>query len=290
MIKLIVDSTCDLNSSITDNYDIEVIPLSIIIGGNCYLDGVEIDTDTVYKHMRSGKVPTTAQVSHESVSRAFDKCISNGDDFIYLAFSSEMSGTYSFAKMILDDYKEKYPERKMEIIDSKGGCGGSSITAIQALKMIEKGLPYEIITEQIKNMVEHTVYYFTISDLLWAAKGGRISKPLGYVGSKLHIKPFLTVDNGKMVVTKLVRGSKRVYDTLLGSVQSGTSRFKKQIIGISHSDDLEAALKLETKIKETVEGCKTTIFQIGAVLGTHIGIGGVGVFFFDEEPEFYEFA
>lgn len=290
MIKLIVDSTCDLNSSITDKYDIEVIPLSIVIDGNSYLDGVEIDTDTVYKYMRAGKVPTTAQVSHESVSRAFDKCISNGDDFICLAFSSEMSGTYSFAKMVLDEYKEKHPERKMEIIDSRGGCGGTTITAMQALKMIEKGLPYETIVEQIKFMVKHTVYCFTISDLVWATKGGRISKPLGYVGAKLQIKPLLTVDNGKIIVTKLVRGSRRVYDNLMDSVQSGTSRFKKQIIAISHSDDLEAALKLEAKIKETVEGCKTMIFQIGAVLGSHLGIGGVGIFFFDEEPEFYEFA
>ncbi len=290
MIKLIVDSTCDINNLITDNYGIEIIPLNITIDDKSYLDGVEIDVDTVYGYMKDGVVPKTSQVSYESVTKAFDKCVSKIDDFIYLAFSSKMSGTYNFAKMILDDYKEKYPERKMEIIDSKGGAGGASVIAIQARKMIVKGLPYETILKQMQFMAEHVVYYFTISDLNWLAKGGRLSKSLGYVGNMLQIKPYLTVEDGMIVVSKMVRGSKKVLNTLVSAVETGITKFKKQIIAISHADDLETALKVEEKIKEVVKGCKITIFQIGAVLGSHLGIGGVGVFFLDEEPEFYEFA
>lgn len=289
MTKLIVDSTCDINNSITDNYNIDIIPLNIVIDGVSYLDGVEIDTDTVYKNMRVGKVPKTSQASYESVTKAFDKCVSNNDNFIYLAFSSKMSGTYNFAKNIINIYKEKYPRLKMEIIDSKGGAGGASLIAIQALKMIEKKLLFETIVEQIKFMTNHMVYYFTITDLEWLSKGGRISKPLGYVGNILNIKPYLTVKNGKMIFSKMVRGSQKVLKTLINDVQLGTVNFKKQIIGISHSDDLDTALKIEKIIKNTIHDCKTTIFQIGAVLSSHLGIGGVGVFFLDEEPEFYEF-
>ena len=290
MIKLIVDSTCDINNLITDNHDIEIIPLNITIDEESYLDGVEIDVDLVYQYMKAGKVPKTSQVSYESVTKAFDKCVLNNDDLIYLAFSSKMSGTYDFAKLILDDYKGKYPDRKMEIIDSKGGAGGVGLIAIQALKMIKKDLPYETIVKQIQFMVEHVVYYFTISDLKWLSKGGRISKSLGYVGSMLQIKPYLTVEDGKIVVSKMIRGSKKVLNTLVSAVEAGTANFKKQIIAISHADDLDTALQLEEKIKEVIEDCKTTIFQIGAVLGIHLGIGGVAVFFLDEEPEFYEFA
>ncbi|MDD2502620.1 MAG: DegV family protein [Clostridia bacterium] len=290
MIKLIVDSTCDINNLITDNHDIEIIPLNITIDEESYLDGVKIDVDLVYQYMKAGKVPKTSQVSYESVTKAFDKCVLNNDDLIYLAFSSKMSGTYDFAKLILDDYKGKYPDRKMEIIDSKGGAGGVGLIAIQALKMIKKDLPYETIVKQIQFMVEHVVYYFTISDLKWLSKGGRISKSLGYVGSMLQIKPYLTVEDGMIVVSKMIRGSKKVLNTLVSAVEAGTANFKKQIIAISHADDLDTALQLEEKIKEVIEDCKTTIFQIGAVLGIHLGIGGVAVFFLDEEPEFYEFA
>lgn len=289
MTKLIIDSTCDINELMTDNYDFEVIPLNIIIDGVSYLDAVEIDINTVTEYMKAGKVPTTSQVSYDSVTKAFDKCISNNNDFIYLSFSSKMSGTYSFAKTILDDYKEKYPERKMAIIDSKGGCGGGSIIAIQALRMIEKGLPFETIVEQINFMIEHTVYYFTLDDLNWLAKGGRVSRPLGYVGNILSLKPYLTVDNGKIIFSKMVRGSKKLLKTLIHDVQEGTADFKEQLIGISHCNDLNAALKVDELVKDTIDGCKTTIFQIGAVLGSHLGIGGVGVFFFSKKPEHYVF-
>jgi DegV family protein with EDD domain len=289
MIKIIVDSTCDINSEITDNYDIEIIPLSITIDDVSYLDGVDIDIETVYKLMRDGKVPKTSQVSFESVSKAIEKCISNDDDFIYLSFSAKMSGTYEFAKKIIETYKEKKPERKMEIIDSKGGAGGTGLIAMQALKMIKKNLPFETIINQIQFMINHIVYYFTISDLECLTNGGRLGKTICYMGNALNIKPYLTVKDGKIIFSKMIHGSKKALQTLVKDVKKGTARFSNQIIAISHADDLKTALNVERKIKEAVDGCKTTIFEIGAVLGSHLGIGGVAVFFFDEKPEFYEF-
>lgn len=288
MIKLIVDSACDINSEITNNYDIEVIPLSITIDGISYLDGIDIDTHTVYKHMRNGDVPKTSQVSFESVSKVIDKCISNNDDFIYLAFSSKLSGTYDFAKKIIDTYKEKYTERKMEIVDSKGGAGGNGLIAMQAIKMIKRNLSFETIIKQIQFMIDHIAYYFTITDLEWLSKGGRINKTLGTMGNALNIKPYLTVVDGKMIVSKVIHGSKKTIQTLIRDVKIGTEKFSNQIIAISHADDLKTALNVEQKIKETIIGCKTTIFEISAVLAVHLGIGGVGVFFLKEKPEFYE--
>lgn len=289
MIKLIVDSACDISKEITDNYDIEIIPLSITIDGISYLDGIDIDIDTVYKHMKSGKIPKTSQVSFESVSGIIDKCISNNDDFIYLAFSSKLSGTYDFVKKIIDVYKEKNSERKMAIIDSKGGAGGNGLIAMQTLRMIKRNLPFETIVNQILFMVNHISYYFTITDLEWLSKGGRINKTVGYVGNALNIKPYLTVKDGKIVVSKMIHGSKKTIQTLVKDVKAGTEKFSNQIIAISHADDLNTALMVENMIKEAVTGCKTTIFKISAVLGSHLGIGGVGVFFLEKEPEFYEF-
>ena len=289
MIKIIVDSTCDINSDITDNYDIDVIPLSITIDDVPYLDGVDIDIDTVYKHMRDGKFPKTSQVSFESVSKTIEKCISNDDDFIYLAFSSKMSGTYNFAKKIIETYKVKNPGREMEIIDSKGGAGGTGLIVLQALRMIKKNLPFETIINQIQFMINHIVYYFTISDLECLTIGGRLGKTIGYMGNALNLKPYLTVKDGKIIFSKMIHGSKKTIQTLVKDVSEEAAKFPNQIIAISHADDLKTALNVESKIKEAVVGCKTTIFKIGAVLGSHLGIGGVGVFFLDEKPEFYEF-
>ena len=95
--------------------------------------------------------------------------------------------------------------------------------------------------------------------------------------------------DGKMIVTRIFRGSKKVFNHLVEDVQKGTVNFKDQIIGISHSNDLDKALELEKIFKNTIEGCKTTIFQIGGVLGSHIGLGGVGIFFFKEKPKHYQF-
>lgn len=289
MIRLIVDSTCDTNRDIKSKYDFDIIPLSITIDGKSYLDEVEIQAEKVYDYMRAGQVPKTSQISYESLSKVIDKCILSKDDFIYLTFSSKLSGTYNFAYKIIEIYKEKYPERKMEIIDSRGGAGGAGLIAFQALKMIDKNLPFEIIVNQINFMIDHTVYYFTISDIEWLSKGGRISKPIGYVGNVLNIKPYLTVDDGKMIVTKMIRGRKKAFKTIINDVHSGASNFPNQTICISHANDIEAALYLEEKIKEVLPECRILIFQIGAVLGSHIGIGGIGAFYLDKKPEYYQY-
>ncbi|MDV3429587.1 MAG: DegV family protein [Bacillota bacterium] len=289
MIRLIVDSTCDTNSFVRENFDFDIIPLSITINGISYLDGLEIQADSVYDYMRAGNLPKTSQISYESLTKVIEKCISNQDDFIYLTFSSKLSGTYNFAYKIMEIYKEKYPERKMKIIDSKGGAGGAGLIAFQTMKMINKNLPFETIVNQINFMIDHTVYYFTISDLEWLSKGGRVSKPIGYIGNVLNIKPYLTVDDGKMIVTKMVRGRKKALKTIVSDVISGASDFVNQTICISHANDMEAALYLEEKIKEVLPLCKTLIFQIGAVLGSHIGIGGIGAFYMDKKPEYYQY-
>ncbi|MDD4088538.1 MAG: DegV family protein [Tissierellia bacterium] len=128
----------------------------------------------------------------------------------------------------------------------------------------------------------------SFSLLEWLSKGGRISKTVGYMGNALNIKPYLTIKDGEIILSKIIHGRKKTLQTLVNDIKEGTQKFSNQTIGISHADDLKTALKVEEKIKEKIKGCKTTIFEIGAVLGVHFGIGGVGVFYFDEKPEMYE--
>ncbi len=269
-------------------YDFEVIPLSITLENQTYLDGEEISVDAVYEAMRSGIMPKTAQISYESLTKVLDKAIQAKEDCIYLTFSAEMSGTYQFAHQVIEEYKEKYPERKIALIDSRGGSGGAALIALQALKMIEAGQSFDEIVHQMEWNIAHVYYKFTLRDLKWLVKGGRVAKTTGYVGSALNIKPYLTVNDGFIQLSKLVRGERKLYKKLIDDVKDGAKTFTDQTIGISHGDDEETAKKIETMIKEALPDCQTQLFRIGAVLGTHIGNGGIGVFYFDERPKWYQ--
>lgn len=288
MTKLIIDTTCDRNDEMLNDPNLEIIPLHITLDNETYLDGEEIQLHTVYDYMRAEKVPKTSQISYDSITKTLNKCISEGHDIIYMAFSSKLSGTYSFASQIFEDYKTKYPNTKFELIDSKGGAGGGALIALQALKMIKRGFAFEDIVHHIKWSIDHVIYHFTLKDLKWLVLGGRLNKVAGYIGSTLHIKPYLVVEDGLIKVKELIRGQKRIYKKILNDVKNGVGKFVDQTIAISHADDEETARYIETKIKEMIPECKTIVFEIGAVLGSHLGIGGIGIFYYNEKPVEYQ--
>ena len=289
MTRLIVDSTCDINDELKRRYDFDIIPLSIILDDQAYLDGFEINTDKVYEYMKNGGIPKTSQISYGSLTSVLDKCVENKEDFIYLTFSSKMSGTYNFAYGVLQEYKEKYPEIKMEIIDSEGGSGGASLIAIQALRMMEKNVSFENIVKNISFMKEHIHYHFTLPNIEWLAKGGRVNKGVGYIGDKLDLKPYLTVIDGKIELQKVVMGRKKSLKTLVDDTLAYVGDFKNQLFVISHADDMEAAKSLEERLKKALPESEVIIISIGSVLGVHIGLGGIGVFALDQKPEHYQF-
>lgn len=288
MARLIVDSTCDMNDEIKSRYDFDIIPLSIILDDHAYLDGVEIETAKVYEYMRNGGIPKTSQISYASLTSVLDKCVEKKEDFIYLTFSSKMSGTYNFAYGIIQEYKEKYPEIQMELIDSKGGSGGASLMAIQTLRMIEKNVSFLNLVKNIEFMKKHIHYYFTLPNIEWLARGGRVNRGVGYIGDKLDIKPYLTVIDGKIELQKVVMGRKKSLKTLIDDTLAYVGDFKKQLIVISHADDLEAAKSLEERLKKALPESEVMIISIGSVLGVHIGLGGIGVFALDQKPDDYQ--
>lgn len=286
MTKLIIDSGCDQNEMMQTSYDYEVVPLSITIEEKSYLDGEEIELDTVYHYMRRGIVPKTSQISAKSMIQALDKCVAEKEDVIYLALSSELSGTYNLSYQIMESYKEKYPKLKFTAVDSKGGAGGASIIALQILRRIEKGYKYEDVVEFAHWSANHVEYHFTLPSLEWLVKGGRLPKVASQVGTALSIKPYLKLEEGSIKVHKLVRGEKRVFKQILKEVQKGVGEFTSQTIGISHADDEQLAKMIGEQVLEAIPEAKIELFRIGAVLGPHIGIGGTGIFYYNEQPEY----
>lgn len=287
MIKVIIDSGIDQNDFMKKEYDYEFLPLSVIINVKDYLDQKEISLKQVHEYMSQGILPKTSQISPQSLLDILNDCRSRNEDVLYISIYSQFSGTFQVAYSLINEYKTNHPDMKVEVVDSLGGSGGGALLAIQAMEMVKHGLPFETIVEQTRKNAQHIKYHFTLNNLNWLVKGGRVSKVAGAAGTALNIKPYLTVDDTGIIVKKLVRGQERIYKKIIQDVKEGVGTFDDQLVTISHVNDIESAEKLENMVKTALPHVTTQILDLGALLAAHLGIGGVGVFYFDEKPDHY---
>ena len=288
MTRIIIDSTCDIPKDLSDRFSLEILRLSVILDGKPYLDGVEIALDDVYRAIRAGKTPKTTQILEEDARELFASIAEAGDDFIYLAFSAAMSGTYELAERVCAPLREAYPQRRMEIVDSKGGSMGTGLIAVQLGLMNEAGAAFDEMLAQSRWLAEHIKYTFTIDDLSGAMRGGRVlARTAGSIGDILSIKPILDVRNGMLHIVKFVRGSQKSLAAVADFVVGYALDFPGQIIGVTHADDPGRAGDMIKLLKKYLPNCTILCEQIGSVLGSHLGIGGVGVFCFNQRPVVY---
>lgn len=287
MIKMVVDSTCDLPKELIERCDIEMLPMRVLLEDKEYLDKKTITVEEAYLAMRRGVVPVTSQIRPGDLYDLFQKYCDEKKDFIYLAFSSVLSGTCHLAERIAEEFTEKYPDINIAVVDSKGGSTATGLIALQAVKLIEAGFEFNRIVDEIRYLAEHVEHIFTITDLNWLIKGGRIGRTQGKIGSMLDIKPILHVNNGYMEVIRKVRGRKKALSTVVDILEQRIEKFPEQIIGVSHADDLETAKELMELMGKRLRCRNFLVNKIGSVLGSHLGIGGVGVFFFNEKSNNY---
>jgi DegV family protein with EDD domain len=287
MTKIIMDSTSDLPKDIIEKCDIDILPLRVYVDNKEYLDKVTITVDQVYELMKKGISPITSLPRPAEIYKLFSKYASKGKDFIYYSFSSELSGTYQASKIIIEKLKEEYPNVKMDVVDTKSGSLASGLIAFQGAKLSEIGASFEEIIKISKENIQNIEHVFTIDNLNWLLKGGRINRSGAIIGSALNIKPILDVQKGKMVVIEKIRGRKRALATVANIAQERVKEFPNQIIGITHADDINAALDVKEMISKKIGHDNIFVEKIGSVLGSHLGIGGVGVFFFNKKSGLY---
>lgn len=287
-MKIIIDSTTDLPEDIIRKYDIDILPLRVYIDGKEYLDKINITVEEIYEAMKKEILPKTSLPSPKEAYDLFKKYASKGIDFIYYSFSSKLSGTYQAMYLIIEDLKNEFPNVKMEVIDTKAGSIASGLIALQGAKLAKLGAKFEEIIEASKESIKSIEHVFTIDDLSWLLKGGRIKKSHAILGSVLNIKPILDVEDGEINVIQKIRGRKKALETVADIVQKRIKEFPSQIIGIAHADDLKTALELKDMLIQRIGHSNILIEKIGSVLGSHLGIGGVGVFFFNKKINSYE--
>lgn len=286
-IQIIADSTCDIDSAWVRGTNLKILPLSISADGQNYLDGETIRVADVYALMRRGVVPQTSQISYARTSDVFRACLEAGDDIVYIAFSSAMSGCFSLARMVADELQAEFPRRKIAVIDSRGGSGATGLMVMQALKMEKAGYSFADICAEVQFMAGHVELVFSMDRLDWLAKGGRLPKIVGSLGGILGIHPILEVEKGRIVLKGMVRGQKNVVQTVAAKVIAMAVHFPDQLISVVHADDLPGAKALGAAILNRIPNCVMTFQQIGGVLSAHLGPKGIGVFCLNQRPAHY---
>ncbi|MDQ0216693.1 DegV family protein with EDD domain [Oikeobacillus pervagus] len=278
-IKLFADSASDLPLQFYENNDVTLIPLRVEIDNQEYKDLLTIEPKEVYQSIREGKIPKTSQASPEVLGNLFTKLAESHLPGIYIAFSSELSGTYQTAVMIRDQVKEEHPSLDLTIIDSKCASLGYGLIVHEAAKQLGNGASKEELIEMITNRCSHMEHLFTVADLDYMAKGGRLSRSSAFLGGLLNIKPLLHVEEGKLIPIEKLRGKKKLLKRMLDVMEERGVDLSSQLIGISHSDDEQTALELKAMIEERF-GCKQFYLNmIGAAIGAHVGPGTLALFF-----------
>ncbi len=287
-MKIIVDSTTDLPKEVIDKYNIDVLPLRVLIDEKEYTDKETITVDEVYDVMKKGVCPKTSLPNPKTTYELFKKYASKGIDFIFYSFSSKLSSTFQNAFLVVEELKKEFRKVNMAVVDTKAGSLGSGLIALQGAKLAGIGTSFENILKISRDSIKHIEHIFTIDDLYWLLKGGRIHRSSAVIGSALNIKPILNVEDGEMKLIKKIRGRKKALDAVVNIVEERIRNFPNQIIGIAHADDFKSAFEIKDMLLERIGHNKNIIIEkVGSVVGTHIGIGGVGVFFFNKKPELY---
>lgn len=282
-MRIFADSACDLPKSFFEENNVTLIPLVVVIDDKEYEDIVEIDSREVYKTIRSGGHPTTSQASPEKFSEHWNELVATGEEGIYIAFSSELSGTHDTAVMIRDQVKEKNPNFNIVIIDSKCASLGSGLLVKEAVKLRDAGENLASIEQKIRLMAKQMEHLFTVEDLDYMARGGRVSKASAFIGGLLNIKPLLHVEDGKLVPIEKHRGRKKVLRRIVELMAERGHNLAEQTIAISHGDDESIALELQTAVQQRFNPKSIEIHLIGSVVGAHAGPGTVSVFFLNNK-------
>lgn len=280
-IKIITDSGCDLPQNLIEKYDIDLVPIFILKGEKEYRDKIDIMPETVLENMEEGVAYKTSQATPEVFIKKFTKYIKENKTIIYLALSSELSGTYESSVIAKQALESDYPKADIKLIDTRSASGGQGFLVLEVAKMVKNNISKDLILEKTNKLIENIEHIFTIDDIEYLYRGGRISRAENIIGGLLGIKPILCVKDGKLEPLEKVRGKNKLLKSMIDIIKDkkGSTNISKQTIIITHGNNLDSAKQLKEMIKDNFEVENILINTIGAVIGAHAGPGTLAVFF-----------
>ena len=280
MTQLFTDTSANLPVEIIDEYGIEVVPFSYTIDGVEYIPEREFDGKAFYAAMRAGSEVKTSMVNAGTFIERFKTALDAGKDVLYIGMSGGISGTANAALMAKQELDEEYPDRKIVVIDTLAASLGEGMFVIKAAEQLKDGASLDAIEEDIRAQVPSMCQSFTVDDLKYLKKTGRVSGAAAIIGNVLSIHPILIGDyEGKIVVKSKVRGMKRTLDAL-AERYAELALSKTETIGIAHADneDGKAYLVQRLRDKGLTGKCLSVCYE--PVTGSHVGPGTVALFFF----------
>ena len=280
---ILTDSSADLSAEMAQELDIQVIPLSFIMKGRTYRDfpdNREMDPHLFYEALRQGEEATTAAVNVGQYTEALEPLLQAGKDVLILAFSSGLSATYNSSRLAVEELREKYPERKLYTVDTLCASLGQGLLVWYAAKARERGGTIEEVRDWVEDRKLNLCHQFTVDDLHFLKRGGRISAATALVGSVLQVKPVLHVDNeGHLVNIGKVRGRQAALKALVDRMEATAIDSGSLTVFISHGDCLEDAQTVAGMVKKRFGVQNICINYVGPVIGAHSGPGTVALFY-----------
>ena len=280
--QIITDSTADLTPELVRELDVQVIPLCYMMEGRTYHNipgGGELTEEEFYAKLRAGTMSTTTQINSEEFLRVFTPLLEAGQDVLYIAFSSGLSGTLNSMRIAGQMLAEKYPEAKIIVIDTLCACLGEGLLLYKALQEKAKGKTIDEVAQWVEENKLHICHDVTVDDLNHLHRGGRVSKTTAVLGTLVQIKPIIHMDNnGKLQVIGKERGRKKSLNKIVDMAVEQSEGWDNDIIMITHGDCIEDAEYVAKLVREKMGIDNILINNIGTVIGSHTGPGVVAVF------------
>lgn len=285
-------STADLSKEHFDRRNIRYICFHFELAGQDYLDdlGQSVPPETLYRRMSEGADTKTSQIAISEYEEYFEAMLREGKDVLHLTLSSGISGTYNSACIARDELKEKYPDRKIYVVDSLAASSGYGLLMETLADMRDSGMKLDALHDWLNENRLRLQHWFFSTDLTFYIRGGRISKTSGFIGTVLSICPLLNVDfEGRLIPREKIRTKKKVIERIVeqmeANAQDGTDYAGKCFI--SQSACLEDAQAVAALIEERFPNLKgnVKIYPIGATIGSHTGPGTVALFFWGKKRE-----
>ena len=280
---IVTDSSADLTAGMAEELGVEVLPLSFMVKGQTYRnypDNREMDPGAFYAMLRAGEMATTAAVNVADYTSALEPLLEQGKDVLVLAFSSGLSATYQSSVIAVNELKEKFPERKIFTVDTLCASMGQGLLVYLAAKKQQAGATIEEVRDWTEENKLKLCHWFTVDDLHFLKRGGRISAATAVLGSMLHIKPVLHVDDeGHLINMGKARGRGASLTALVDHMEETAIDPASQVVFISHGDCLADAEKVAGDVKKRLGVKEVVINYVGPVIGAHSGPGTLALFF-----------
>lgn len=284
--KIITDFCSDLTLDVAEKLDVEIIPMAVAMEGEAPVSGFDMDVSDFYAKLRAKKSAQTSAANLDSFIHTFEKYLSQGEDILYIGIAAGLSCTFAAAKLAASELSEKYPQRKIFLVNSHSGSIGEGLVVHFAAQKKAEGATARENYLYLKDIVRRLHSEFTLNDLFFLKRGGRLSTATAVIGSVLALKPMISLsEEEKLEVCGKARGRKNALLSLVKSLETLVDDPASSVIAIGHSDCLEDAINLEMMIRAKWDVKDIILADIGPAMGAHCGPDTVALFFVKSEKK-----